>query len=103
MGLGGALSVGSNKNTAHSHETSPSIIFAYRLHIIRKKLSGGAQSELFQHRTAFFTGEGEDEDDSEEMKLLEVDSEVLRDDLEELPDLKEIEIGDDSYVAFPQN
>lgn len=103
MDLGGALSAGSNKNTTHSHETSPGIIFAYRLHVIRKKLSGGAQSELFQHRTAFFTGEGEDEDDSEEMELLEVDSEVLRDDLEELPDFEEAELGDESYVAFPQN
>lgn len=97
------MSAGSNKNTTHSHETSPGIIFAYRLHVIRKKLSGGAQSELFQHRTAFFTGEGEDEDDSEEMELLEVDSEVLRDDLEELPDFEEAELGDESYVAFPQN
>ncbi|KAH0525896.1 hypothetical protein TsFJ059_009299 [Trichoderma semiorbis] len=95
--IGGKSEVRANT----SYETSPGIVFAYRLHVIRPK-GTGADEELFSDRTAFFTGEAEAEE--AEMEIAEVDGSVYREDLDEEQDNYEEkrldELDNDSYIVF---
>lgn len=65
------------------YETAPGIVSAYRLHMVREKRDGGAESELFSHRTAFYSGEAEDSDDDDnmEMECVDVTAKVVNEDL----------------------
>ncbi|KAK1243912.1 hypothetical protein MKX08_002050 [Trichoderma sp. CBMAI-0020] len=88
-----------DEQAGKSYETAPGIVFAYRLHVIRSK-TAGEEGELFSHRTAFFSGEAEDE--AEEIEIAEVNRAVLRGDLDEpLDGYSEEwfgEIDDEAYV-----
>ena len=79
-------------------------MFAYRLHVIRPR-EAGTEAELFSDRTAFFSGEAEDEE-GEVMEAVEVSGAVLRGELDleldgyEERSLEKAEGGDESYVVF---
>ncbi|OPB36007.1 hypothetical protein A0O28_0111730 [Trichoderma guizhouense] len=106
-----SISGGSNVTTngeqskKDSYKTAPGVVFAYRLHVIRTKRDGDVEPELFSHRTAFLTGEGEDENTEEELEWEygEVSKNVLLDDMEVDPDFDEYplgEEGEESCIAF---
>ncbi|KAL8364679.1 hypothetical protein RB595_003791 [Gaeumannomyces hyphopodioides] len=84
--LGGEVSTSVGEAKTDCYDTAPGIVFAYRLHVIRSKGSTHAEAEMFSHRTAFLTGEG---DDAELMEVAEVTASVLNDDLEEQVDARE--------------
>ncbi|KAM0452242.1 hypothetical protein ACHAPV_008731 [Trichoderma viride] len=90
---------GMNDEAKNSYETAPGIVFAYRLHVIRPK-DAGEEGELFSDRTAFFSGEAEDED--EEIEIVEANGSVLQEDLDEPPDCYSEkwfeDIDDESYI-----
>ncbi|KAF3056076.1 hypothetical protein CFAM422_012934 [Trichoderma lentiforme] len=106
-----SLSGGSNVTTngeqskKNSYKTAPGVVFAYRLHVIRTKRDGDVETELFSHRTAFLTGEGEDENTEEELEWEygEVSKHVLLDDMEVDPDFDEYPLGEEGEeccIAF---
>lgn len=101
--LGGHVAGSREDTRANGYETAPGIVFAYQLHVIRPK-GDGVEVELFSHRTAFFSGEGENEDDEgEEMEVVEVNGAVLREDLDVKLDSyceERVEGYDESYVVF---
>ncbi|KAL6902512.1 hypothetical protein GGI43DRAFT_342175 [Trichoderma evansii] len=90
---------GMNDEATNSYETAPGIVFAYRLHVIRPK-GIGEEGGLFSDSSAFWSGEAEDE--TEEMEAVEVNTAVLREDLDEKLDgysEKQFEdIADESYI-----
>jgi hypothetical protein len=98
---------GANEDKSNrSYQTAPGIVFAYRLHVIRPKGGGIAEGEVFSDRTAFLTGEAEEDgdDEVEEMELVAVDAETARNDLDvELDafgDEQKLEDGDEeSYIV----
>lgn len=100
--LGGNISGSGENKRKDGYEVAPGTVFAYRLHVIRPK-NEGAEGELFSDRTAFFSGEAEDEE-VEEMEIVGVNGAVLRQDLDMQPDgydEKRIKEGDDeSYIVF---
>ncbi|KND92434.1 hypothetical protein TOPH_02943 [Tolypocladium ophioglossoides CBS 100239] len=102
VALGGNISGSREANRKDGYETAPGIVFAYRLYVVRPK-DTGAQVELFSDRTAFFSGEANDEE-GEEMEAIGMDGAVLRQDLDVEPDgfeEKWIEEGDEeSYIVF---
>ncbi|KAH8125515.1 hypothetical protein FP744_10009490 [Trichoderma asperellum] len=89
-----------NDEATNSYETAPGIVFAYQLHVIRSK-DIGEEGGLFSDRTAFFSGEAEDE--IEEIEIVEVDRAVLREDLDEQLDGYSERwfegIDDESYIV----
>lgn len=95
---GGGISGSREKTRTDGYDTTPGIIFAYRLHVIRSKRDGDTESELFSHKTAFHTGEGDDEED--EMEFVEVTGEVINDDLDVEPNFDEYPVGAESYIVF---
>lgn len=104
--VGGGLSGANEDKSSRSYETAPGIVFAYRLHVIRPKGEDNAEGGVFSDRTAFLTGEaGEDDDDEvEEMELMAVDAETIRNDLDMDPDAfcdeQKLEEGDEeSYIV----
>lgn len=100
--LGGNLTGSRDDMRKDGYETAPGIVFAYRLHVIRPK-GTSEEGELFSDRTAFFSGEAEDEE-VEEMEAVGVSEAVLQQDLDMQPDgykEKKIEEGDEeSYIVF---
>ena len=100
--LGGSISGEKENKRNDSYETAKGIVFAYRMHVIRLK-DVDADAELFSDRTAFFSGEAEDEE-GEEMEVVGVDRAVLQQDLDmelENYDEKRFEEGDDEcYILF---
>ncbi|KAL6690226.1 hypothetical protein J3F84DRAFT_353538 [Trichoderma pleuroticola] len=100
---GGDVAVNREQGKNDSYKTAPNVVFAYRLHVIRPKRNGNVEVELFSHRTAFLTGEGEDEDPEEEWEQQEVSKSVLLDDMEIDPDFNEYllgEKGEECCIAF---
>ncbi|KAH0526126.1 hypothetical protein TsFJ059_009493 [Trichoderma semiorbis] len=100
---GGDVAVNREQSKNDSYKTAPGVVFAYRLHVIRTKRDGDVETELFSHRTAFLTGEGDDEDSEEEWEHGEVSKNVLLDDMEVDPDFDEYplgEEGEESCIAF---
>jgi hypothetical protein len=89
-------------NTNNSYETAPGIVFAYQVHVIRPK-DTGEEDELFSDRTAFFSGEADDEE-VEELEAVGVNGVILRQDLDaplDDYDEKRFEEADDkSYIVF---
>ncbi|EQB48819.1 hypothetical protein CGLO_11935 [Colletotrichum gloeosporioides Cg-14] len=100
--IGGGLSSGAEKSKADGYGTAPGIVFAYRLHVIRAKKDGDVETELFSHRTAFLTGEGDEDEEVEEMECTDVTTHVMNDDLEVEPDFEEYPLwgGEESFVVF---
>jgi hypothetical protein len=98
---GGAVSGSHERDATDGYETAPGIVFAYRLHVIREKRDGTVESELFSHRTAFFSGEGEDSDDENlEMECVDATAKVVNEDLEVDLEFDEYPIGVERYVVF---
>ncbi|KAL7946666.1 hypothetical protein V8C42DRAFT_318487 [Trichoderma barbatum] len=100
---GGSGVANREQSKKDSYKTAPGIVFAYRLHVIRTKRDGEVGTELFSHRTAFLTGEGEDEESEEEWEYREVSENVLLDDMEVDPDFDEYSMGEEgqeSCIAF---
>ncbi|KAH6614622.1 hypothetical protein B0J18DRAFT_374141 [Chaetomium sp. MPI-SDFR-AT-0129] len=101
VALGGNVSGSRKDKRTDGYETEPGIVFAYRLHVIRPR-DADAEGELFSDRTAFFTGEAEEE--GEEMEVAGVNGAVLRGDLDVDPDGYEekriVEGDDESYIIF---
>ena len=101
--MGGSISGSREDKRTDDYDTAPGIVFAYRLHVIRPKGEAGVEGELFSDRTAFFTGEAEDEEDEEELELIEVNAAALRQDLDLEPEFDDHFIGDrndGSYIVF---
>jgi hypothetical protein len=99
--VGGAVSGSRGKEVTDGYQTAPGVVFAYRLHAIREKRDGSVESELFSHRTAFFSGEGEDSDDGDlEMECVEVTAHVVNEDLEVEPEFDEYPIGAERCIVF---
>lgn len=98
--LGGNLTGSRGDNKTDGYDTAPGIVFAYRLHVIRLKGTGDAEAELFADRTAFCSGEAEDEED--EMEIVEVNGAALRDDLDVDEGGYEVfdDDDEDSFVVF---
>lgn len=98
--VGANINYASKHETTKNYETAPGIVFAYQLHVIRSK-GAGEEGELFSDRSAFFSGEGEDED--EEVEIAEVDRAVLQGVLDEQLDgyseKRFEEIDDESYIV----
>lgn len=103
VSLGASVEGGREEGRTVGYETAPGVVFAYRLHVIRVR-EGGAEGELFEDRTAFFTGEADEEDGREEMEIVGVDGPVLRQDLDlewEGYEERTVEEGDgEAYVVF---
>ena len=98
---GGAVSGSHERNVTDGYETAPGIVFAYRLYVIREKRDGTVETELFSHRTAFYSGEGEDSDDENlEMECVNVTAQVVNEDLEVDLEFDEYPIGAERYVVF---
>ncbi|KAK4077921.1 uncharacterized protein Triagg1_3615 [Trichoderma aggressivum f. europaeum] len=100
---GGDVAVNREQGKNDSYKTAPGVVFAYRLHVIRTKRDGDIETELFSHRTAFLTGEGEDEDSEEEWEQTEVSKNVLLSDMEIDPDFDEYTLGEEGEeccIAF---
>ncbi|KAL7904389.1 hypothetical protein GGI35DRAFT_463398 [Trichoderma velutinum] len=100
---GGDVGVNREQIKNDSYKAAPGVVFAYRLHVIRTKRDGDVETELFSHRTAFLTGEGDDEDSEEEWEHGEVSKNVLLDDMEIDPDFDEYPMGEEgleSCIAF---
>ncbi|EHK21511.1 uncharacterized protein TRIVIDRAFT_222955 [Trichoderma virens Gv29-8] len=100
---GGNVTSNREQGKNDSYKSAPGVVFAYRLHVIRVKGDGDIEAELFSHRTAFLTGEGEDEDSEEEWEYGEVSKNVLLEDLEIDPDFNEYSMGEEgqeSCIAF---
>ncbi|KAI0440551.1 hypothetical protein F4803DRAFT_526845 [Xylaria telfairii] len=100
--LGGNVDWGGGDIRKDGYETATGIVFAYRLHVIRPK-STGEEGELFSDRTAFFSGEAEDDGEEEEMEMVEASGAVLRQDLDLEPDEydeRKVEGEEESYVVF---
>ncbi|UKZ70523.1 uncharacterized protein TrAtP1_011503 [Trichoderma atroviride] len=97
--VGASITGDSKHEKKKSYETAPGIVFAYRLHVIRSK-NTGEEGELFSDRTAFFSGEAEDE--AEEIEIAEVNRAVLRGDFDEQLDGYSEEwfeeIDDEAYI-----
>ncbi|KAI3395883.1 hypothetical protein diail_668 [Diaporthe ilicicola] len=93
-------SLGGEDKRTDGYETAPGIVFAYRLHVIRPKGTGDEEAELFSDRTAFCSGEAEEEE--EEMEIVEVNGAALRNDLDVREDGYEIlgGVDGDSFVVF---
>lgn len=98
--LGGNILGSREDKRTGGYETAPGIVFAYRLHVIRPKGTGDEEVELFSDRTAFCSGEAEEEE--EEMEIMEANDAALRDDLDVREDGYEILGGGDghSLVVF---
>ncbi|KAL7929059.1 hypothetical protein V8C35DRAFT_316515 [Trichoderma chlorosporum] len=105
LSVGSNVTVSSDQTKRDGYKAAPGVVFAYRLHVIRVKRDGDVETELFSHRTAFLTGEGEDEDSEEEWEHGEVSAKVLLDDLEIDPDFEEYPIGEEEEfcVAFERS
>lgn len=99
--VGGAISGSRDRDASDTYKTAPGIVFAYRLHVVREKRDGAAESELFSHRTAFFSGEaGDSDDEGAEMECVDVNAETLMEDLDVDPDFDEYPIGDECCVVL---
>ncbi|KAI0878594.1 hypothetical protein GGS24DRAFT_443414 [Hypoxylon argillaceum] len=99
--VGGNVTGSRSNIQKDGYETAPGIVFAYRLHVIRTKRAG-EEGELFTDRTAFFSGEGEGDDEEDEMEIVEANWAVLLQDLDFQPeeyDERKIENEEDSYVV----
>ncbi|KAH6608810.1 hypothetical protein Trco_002156 [Trichoderma cornu-damae] len=98
LSLTGGSNATNNREQSNmdSYKTAPGIVFAYRLHVIRTRRDGQAEAELFSHRTAFLTGEADDEEEEaeEEWECREVTAKVLLGDMEINPDFDEYPMGD---------
>ncbi|KAK7931669.1 hypothetical protein PG985_002381 [Apiospora marii] len=92
------------KSRVDGYKTAPGVVYAYQVHVIRVKRNGNATTELFSHKTAFLTGESEDEEDEEplEMECIEVNADVIGDDMELVTKFDEHSIGLDqeSCIVF---
>ncbi|MBE3041722.1 hypothetical protein IMZ48_03910 [Candidatus Bathyarchaeota archaeon] len=99
---GSGISGSGKQDRADGYKSAPGVVFAYRLHVIRAKRDGDVETELFSHKTAFLTGDGEDEEKTQEMECAEVTAKVVNDDLEVEPDFDEYPIGEgeESYIVF---
>lgn len=87
--------------STHSHETAPGVVYAYRLHVIRPR-SDDIETEMFESREAFFTGDGPNgKGNSESMEMVDATPDVIRQDLSETPSISDVyELGDDKFVVF---
>lgn len=98
---GGGTSANHKSNKVDSYETEAGIVFAYRLHVMRQSRSTGTlDGELFSHRTAFLSGEGEANMEEVPMECVEVDEDVLLSDLEVEPDFEVVDLGSDKLVIL---
>ncbi|KAM0551168.1 hypothetical protein ACHAPJ_008510 [Fusarium lateritium] len=96
--IGGSVSSGREKSKIDSYNTAPGIIFAYRLHAIRVRGNGGMKTEMFSHRTAFFT----DSIEPDGLEAVEATAEVLGGDVEEAetaPRYEEEDLGNGEYCV----
>lgn len=99
--LGAGIHGQAKKDNVGSYGTAPSIVFAYRLNVIRQKMDGDVESEMFSSRTGFMTG-GVSGAQQVEMELAEVLPQDLEIDIED-DDLRftEHKVGDqDVCVSF---
>ncbi|KAM0424314.1 hypothetical protein ACHAPT_010460 [Fusarium lateritium] len=99
---GGGVSTSKEKHESHSYNTAPGVVFAYRLHVIRAKSNGRAESDLFSDTTAFFTGENDDddEDENQEMELADVTGGSIKGEKGVKSTVEEYNVGDESIVVF---
>ncbi|KAK6359885.1 hypothetical protein TWF696_001014 [Orbilia brochopaga] len=100
--IGATVSADREKKSTGSYETSQGVVFAYRLHVIRAHRDGDADAELFAHRTAFLTGEGDEDEDEEVMEIVDATGKVVEEDLEEESKFMELVVGDERYIVFEQ-
>ncbi|KAF5553656.1 hypothetical protein FMEXI_2305 [Fusarium mexicanum] len=99
--VGGGISGGKESSKTDSYETAPGIIFAYRLHAIRVRGSGGVSSEMFSHRKLFMS----DRPESEPFEVVDVTEEVLKADRKEEDDAPKYEmeeLGDEEYCFLAE-
>lgn len=98
---GGGVSAAGEKHETRGYDTSPGIVFAYRLHVIRAKSDGSGESELFADTTAFLAGENEDEgEDGQEMELADVTWETVKHAKGVKSTFEEFVVGDEALVVF---
>ncbi|ORY63911.1 uncharacterized protein BCR38DRAFT_474488 [Pseudomassariella vexata] len=99
---GGGVRWAVGRENGNSYETAPGVVFAYRLHVIRQRRDSEVESELFTHRNAFLTGDGEDDDEEsgEEMEFVKVSAAQVEEDLDVDVEFEERSIGDEAYIVF---
>jgi hypothetical protein len=99
--VGGGVSGSREIHITDSYNTAPGIVFAYRLHVLRPRREGGADADIFAHRTAFLTGDGGEDGQGEEMEVVEVGEGEVNDDLDETTEFRTLEVGDgECCIAF---
>lgn len=98
--IGAGASTTGEKYESHSYKTVPGVIFAYRMHIIHPKPDGDAEIELFSDTTAFFTGEGDEEEDEKEMELTELTGDIAVEEKGAKVTIEKFSIGDEEVVVF---
>ncbi|KAH9237707.1 hypothetical protein K456DRAFT_1747458 [Colletotrichum gloeosporioides 23] len=93
MELGGGITSNVETTKNVSFETAPGVIFAYRLHVIRKRGYGQTREELFTHKSAFLT-EGI-ADAGALYEIMETTADILEQDEERATLFDTISLGSD--------
>ncbi|KAK8069738.1 hypothetical protein PG994_006354 [Apiospora phragmitis] len=100
--VGAAATASRERSRMDSYNTAPGVVYTYQVHVIRVKRHETETTELFSHRTAFLTGEGEDEEDEEpqEMECVGVSADVMGNDMELVVTFDEHSIGNDQETCI---
>lgn len=98
--VGAGVSGGRERNREDGYKTAPGVVFAFRVHVIREKRDGGAEAEVFSHRAAFMSGEGEEEGGKEMECMCDIGTEVLDEDLQVEREYEEYTVGQDKFALF---
>ncbi|QYT06122.1 hypothetical protein H0G86_012987 [Trichoderma simmonsii] len=95
--MGASISEKNDNSRKDEYRIAAGVVFAYRLHVIRERRSGDVETELFGHRTAFMTGERDDEGKSiKKMVVEEATTAVLREDLGIEPNFEEFAVAEEA-------
>ncbi|RKK92309.1 hypothetical protein BFJ68_g15960 [Fusarium oxysporum] len=101
--VGAGISGGKESSKTDSYETTPGIVFAYRLHAIRVRGSGTVSSQMFSTEKAFM--HGRPVPDPEPFEVVDVDTEVLKADgkeEEDAPNYEMEDLGDEEYCFLAE-
>jgi hypothetical protein len=93
--IGGHLSHNRQQTVTNTYDTSPNVVFAYRLHIIRPRRAR-LETGLFSHKSAFLTGKSAMNDET--LVVAEFDKAEIETEIEGKVNYEVQEFGDESCV-----
>ena len=98
--VGGGVSGGREKKREDGYKSAPGVVFAFRVHVVRERRDKSLEAEVFSHRTAFMSGEGEEDKEREMECVYDVGGEVLDGDLDVESEFEEFVVGEEKFVVF---